>query len=148
MSFLGKMFGVAVGTVAAPAAPVVDAVGKALDGLITSDEERATLQIALEKLRNEPGQLQVELNKIEAAHPSMFVAGWRPGLGWVCVISLGIYYIPRFILTTYLWAAQVITDGALIPYPEAGVGDILALVGTLLGSSVLRTIEKQQGVAR
>lgn len=135
------------GTVEAAAKPV-EAVGNALDKLFTSDDERAAAAIIMEKLRQQPDILQAEITKVEAAHPSVFVAGWRPAIGWVCVISLAAYYPPRFIVATWLWAAQIITTGIWVPPPEVGISDILGLVGTLLGMAGLRTIEKRSEVAR
>ena len=35
----------------------------------------------------------------------------------------------------------------LPPMPEVGISDILGLVATMLGNSMLRTIEKSKGVA-
>jgi hypothetical protein len=138
------LFGSAVATVDKP----VEAVGNALDKLFTSDEERAAAAIVLEKLRQQPDILQAEITKVEAAHPSVFVAGWRPAIGWVCVLSLASYYPPRFIIATCLWAHQVIGAGGWIPPPEVGIADILGLVGTLLGMATLRTVEKRSEVAR
>lgn len=91
---------------------------------------------------------QTEVNKIEAASGSLFISGWRPGLAWVCVISVALYYIPRFLLGMFFWARQVIIEKELIALPAMGIGDILGLVGILLGASGIRAWEKKQGVAR
>ncbi len=135
------------GTAEAAAKPV-EAVGNALDQLFTSDEERAAAAIVMEKLRQQPDILQAEITKTEAAHPSVFIAGWRPAIGWVCVLSLLAYYPPRFIVATVLWTHQVASTGTWAPPPEVGIADILGLVGTLLGMAHLRTIEKKAEVAR
>ncbi len=93
------------------------------------------------------GQLaQIDVNKVEAAHPSTFVAGWRPFIGWVCGVALACYYIPMFIVGMGLWIWACIHAGALVPRPELGIADILGLVGCLLGVSIPRTIEKIKGV--
>jgi len=93
------------------------------------------------------GQLaQIDVNKVEAAHPSTFVAGWRPFIGWVCGAALACYYIPMFIVGMGLWVWACIQAGALVPRPELGIADILGLVGCLLGVSIPRTIEKIKGV--
>lgn len=136
------------GGAAESAAKPVEAVGNALDKLFTSDDERAQAAIVMERLRQQPDLLQAEITKLEAQHPSVFVAGWRPALGWVCVISIAVYYIPRFALASYLWASQVITTGTWMAPPEVGIADILGLVGTVLGSSVIRSWEKKNEVAR
>lgn len=134
-------------TVEAVAKPV-EAVGNVLDKLFTSDEEKAAAAIVMEKLRQQPDILQAEITKVEASHPSVFVAGWRPAIGWVCVISLLAYYPPRFIVATWLWTQQVLAAGTWIAPPEVGISDIIGLVGTLLGMAGLRSWEKKNEVAR
>lgn len=139
----GKAAGDAVAT-------PIEAVGNVLDKLFTSDDEKAQAAAVMERLRQHPDELQVELNKIEAAHSSVFVAGWRPAIGWVCAASLAVYYIPRFAVGTgmWVWACFQTTPPALVPLPEMGIADILGLVGSLLGMSWMRTQEKKAGVAR
>ncbi len=144
MSILGALLGGGGDTVAKP----IEALGNVFDKLFTSDAERAQAEAVLEKLRQHPDELQVELNKIEAASTSVFVAGWRPAIGWVCAASLAVYYIPRFVVGTSMWCMAAWGVPELPPMPEMGIGDILGLVGSLLGMSWLRTAEKKAGVAR
>lgn len=146
MSVLGTLFGLGGDGIAKP----IDALGNVFDKLFTSDAERLQAQAVLEKLKQHEDELQVELNKIEAAHASVFVAGWRPAIGWVCACSLAVYYIPRFAVGTglWVWACLQSEPPNLVPLPEMGVGDILGLVGSLLGMSWMRTTEKKAGVAR
>ncbi|MBC7908314.1 MAG: hypothetical protein H7Y60_16425 [Rhodospirillaceae bacterium] len=146
MSVLGGILGLGGDAVAKP----IEALGNVFDKLFTSDEERLQAQAVLEKLKQHEDELQVELNKIEAANSSVFVAGWRPAIGWVCAASLAVYYIPRFAVGTglWVWACLAATPPHLVPVPEMGISDILGLVGSLLGMSWLRTAEKKAGVAR
>lgn len=144
MGLAAWLFGSGGDAIAKP----VEAVGNALDKLVTSDEERAAADLLLEKLRQQPHILQAEITKVEAAHPSVFVAGWRPAIGWVCVLSLAAYYPPRFIIATVLWTMHIVQTGQWMAPPEVGISDILGLVGTLLGIAGLRTIEKKAEVAR
>lgn len=144
MSLLSSLLGAGGESVAKP----VEALGAVFDKLFTSDEERLQAQAVLEKLRQHPDELQVELNKVEAASSSVFVAGWRPAIGWVCAASLAVYYIPRFVVGTAMWCGAAWGQQSLPPMPEMGIGDILGLVGSLLGMSWLRTAEKRAGVAR
>lgn len=144
MSLLSTLLGAGGDTVAKP----IEALGNVFDKLFTSDDERLQAQAVLEKLKQHQDELQVELNKIEAASSSVFVAGWRPAIGWVCAASLAVYYIPRFVVGTTLWVQAAWGQQTLPPMPEMGIGDILGLVGSLLGMSWLRTSEKRAGVAR
>ena len=83
------------------------------------------------------------LNKVEAAHRSVFVAGWRPFIGWVCGLALG-----------YVWLLRpIIMDVASVygiepHFTELPLEHMLDLVLALLGLSGLRTYEKLQGRAR
>ena len=72
---------------------LVDSVGKIVDELHTSDEEKAQAKIKLKELENELQTKQMDINKVEAGHKSIFVAGWRPALGWIIVIILGYSYL-------------------------------------------------------
>ncbi|TXH47447.1 MAG: hypothetical protein E6Q97_27050 [Desulfurellales bacterium] len=83
---------------------------------------------------------QIEINKIEASNPSVFVSGWRPAVGWVCVIGLLYSFLLQPILA---WASTIVGVNAP-PILESGV--IIGLVTTLLGTGVMRSYDKAQGV--
>jgi hypothetical protein len=116
----------------------------------TAEAERVRVQMEAELIQaaNQESMAQIEVNKIEAAHSSIFVAGWRPFIGWVCGISLALLYIPTAVIGTALWAWACIEAGALVPRPELGTAEVIALVLSLLGMSTLRSREKALGVAR
>jgi len=138
---LGKQAGDAI-------ASPVEAVGNVLDKLFTSDEERAVAAQVIEKLRQHPQELQVEINKLEAQHRSWFVAGWRPFIGWVCGVSLGTYYIPQFILASILWLRVSWAASSLAPYPIDNVEGLFELVIAMLGLAGFRMVEKFGGKAK
>lgn len=127
------------------------AVQKLLD-LIPDPNARAKAQEAYERevlsIAAKAEADQREINKAEAASGSVFVAGWRPSVGWVCSISLAIYYIPRFALGTGFWCWACIKAGALVPMPEMGIAEVIGLVTALLGMGSLRTFEKSKGIAK
>ena len=135
---LGKQAGDAI-------ASPIEAVGNVLDKLFTSKEEKANAKFVMERLRQHPSELQVELNKVEAKHRSIFVAGWRPALGWVLVLSLGIYYIPQFAIASYLWVWACLEAGKVVEYPVTQISGLLELMGGMLGLATLRTVEKITG---
>jgi len=86
---------------------------------------------------------QREINKAEAAHSSIFVAGWRPAIGWVCALALGFQYLLR---PLFVWAAG-------IWWPQApglpGIDEALwQLMFGMLGLGGLRSFEKTKGVAK
>lgn len=128
MGFFSAIFG------AAAAAPI-DAVGNVFDKLFTSDEERLTKKEALERLRQQPHLAQVELNKVEATHRSVFVAGWRPFIGWICGLGLAYAFLVN---PTIQWIS-----GAAGPQLPTKV--MMDLVIGMLGLGALRTVEKLAG---
>jgi hypothetical protein len=94
---------------------------------------------------------QLEINKIEAEHPSMFVAGGRPFIIWVCGVALALSYIPKALFLSVFWAYQAYSTihagGTVLPvFPDLGVTDLLGLLGAILGLGGLRTFEKFSGV--
>jgi hypothetical protein len=91
---------------------------------------------------------QAEINKVEAGSSTFFVAGWRPAIGWVCAVSLALYYPLRVIIGMVMWVRMAWGMDTLPPMPEVGIADVLGLVMSLLGMSSLRTIEKKSDVAR
>jgi len=126
------------------AAQPIEAIGKAFDSIFTSDEEKMQANAVLTKLAQHPGELQVELNKIEAGHRSLFVAGWRPFIGWVC--GFGIAY--HFILQPMAVYVLVIASPSTTPPPALDFAPLMTLVMSLLGLGTLRTAEKGMGRAK
>lgn len=137
MGFLSKLIG---GSAKEP----IEAIGGVLDDLFTSDEERSKADFVMAKLRQEPGKLQVALNQVEAGHRSVFVAGWRPFVGWVCGFSL----LYNFIIRDLIGWVLVITGSTVAPPPELAMEHLLSVLFGLLGLGTLRTVEKLKGRAK
>ena len=85
---------------------------------------------------------QLEINAKEAAHPTIWVAGWRPAFGWVG--ALGFLYA---VLLQPLLAWLAAVKGWPVP-PVLDVDLLLVVVGGLLGIGGLRTYEKRTGIAK
>ncbi|HCT54799.1 MAG TPA: hypothetical protein DF712_20335 [Balneola sp.] len=86
---------------------------------------------------------QLEINKQEAAHRSIFVAGWRPFIGWTCGIALAYTYVLQPILVFGL--AQ---GGYLVDLPKMELGEMMPVLMGMLGLGGLRTFEKFKGVSK
>jgi hypothetical protein len=117
---------------------VVAEVGKAIDGIFTSDQERLTHQEAIARLENAPHEVMGKLSIIEAQHRSIFVAGWRPAVGWICAAGIGFAFIVNPLLERY-------TQGNAVEVP---LDMILELVLAMLGMGALRTVEKVKGITK
>lgn len=83
---------------------LVESVGDAVDKIFTSDDERMEREAEILRANREydykENQLlaqqniaQTEVNKAEAAHPNLFVAGWRPAIGWVGASAVAYQFI-------------------------------------------------------
>lgn len=130
---------------------IIDRVGDIADDLITTDEEKRKLDIEDRKLDIEEKKIdqqsnnqQIEVNKTEAAHRSVFVAGWRPFIGWVC----GTAFAYHFIIQPLLFLALTIAGKDLSALPEFDISALLTVLGGMLGLGGLRTFEKLKGKAR
>jgi len=86
---------------------------------------------------------QAETNKIEAAHRSIFVAGWRPCLGWVAALGFGWMFVVAPLLQ---WVMLVL--GKDIPLPQFQTDVLLELTFAMLGLAGLRTYEKTKGISK
>jgi hypothetical protein len=115
-----------------------------LDALFTSDEEREKVKLEVMKTLQQPHILQAMTNIEEAKHKSIFVAGWRPAVGWVAVTGLAYH----FLVFPFAGLITRFIDPS-ITLPEIGnAGELMTLVLSLLGLGAMRTYEKRQGVSR
>jgi len=139
MSILAKILG---------AGDVVKSVGDTLDNLFTSDEERLEKrnELAKAELAFQTAELQAvaaqnaaqaEVNKVEAASASLFVAGWRPAIGWIGAVAMAYQFI---IYPLLLWLPQVATP------PKPLESDMLwTIITGMLGVAGMRSYDKTKG---
>jgi hypothetical protein len=125
---------------------LIDIGSKLIDKLIPdkvqADEAKLKLlqlqqdgQLKLEEFKHEEAQSQADINKVEAQSSNLFVAGWRPCIGWMCCI--GLFY--QFLLQPVIMG--IITN----EFPVLDTGTLMALVTSLLGFGGYRTVEKIKG---
>ena len=166
MAWYNKLIGGGVKELADGVGSVTKSIGNlGLDirSAITGDmkpETKARLEELAQKATNTSNEGQQVLNAIEAQSSNIFIAGWRPAIGWVCVIALFMYYVVRTTVQLSVWVFQVyhsvqlaISKGTLltleiIPAPNMDISDIIGLVMALLGMAGMRSYEKNKGVAR
>jgi hypothetical protein len=86
---------------------------------------------------------QIEVNKTEAAHKSLFVSGWRPAVGWTCCLGLaGNFLIIPF--SNFIMALA----GSDIVIPLIDVSTMMPVLMGMLGLGTMRTVEKINNVER
>lgn len=123
-----------------------------IDKVIPDPQARDAAKLALVKMQQD-GELevmraevqlamgQIEVNKVEAASDSFFRGGWRPAVGWVCVLGLLYTFIVQPLLA---WGS--LRYGNPVP-PSLDMGELMTLLGGLLGLGGLRSFEKLKKVA-
>ena len=106
------------------------------ENLSTLDKQEKAELIA------EINKAQMEVNKVEAGHTSMFVAGWRPFTGWICASAMAYHYILQPFLL-FIMASR----GVEIQLPNFDMNTMTTLLYGLLGMSGMRSWEKVKGRA-
>lgn len=114
---------------------------------IPNGNERARAKEELEKglvdAANQVMLAQTRINEAEASHKSIFVAGWRPFIGWVCGVGIAWSMVAQPVVQ---WAIIAWGDGSDLPVIDTSY--LMELVTAMLGMSGLRTFEKMKGVSR
>ena len=133
MTMLGKLFG----------GDTIKAVGNVIDDMHFSGEEKEKLKLQMKEIDAKLKEKQLDINKAEASHRSIFVSGWRPFLGWVSGLSIGYVYLFQPILDMILQMFQVQVDWVVLD-----LGQLMPLVLGMLGLGGLRTFEKAKNLTK
>lgn len=127
--------------------PVLNVVNTVVDRLVPDKNAAQKLQNEIQKEVAEAGLkgelAQLEVNKAEAASASIFVAGWRPAIGWVCAGALGYQYL---LTPLAVWGTSWV--GLMMPMPPTLDSTLWQLMFGMLGMGTLRTYEKLKGVSK
>ena len=123
---------------------IFTSIREAITGDKISDPvEMAKVDLQLQQLEQATRDGQIAINKIEAQHKSLFVAGWRPFIGWVCGVAIAYAFIGQPVI---VWGVALYGLDIVAPVIESGV--LFELVLAMLGMAGLRTYEKKHQVAR
>ena len=128
---------------------IIESVGKVAGDLITTDKERMQLELEGRKLDQAIDLAQIEVNKVEAASLSVFVAGWRPAIGWIGAAAMA-YQFLVYPLALWIWAyLQGIgwIPKELTPPPVLPADQLWVILSGILGIAGMRSFEKTKGVA-
>ena len=85
---------------------------------------------------------QLNVNKSEAESGSLFVGGWRPAVGWVCVAAMALNFVISPVFGPMIEAYTTINMEPL------DLSEMMPILLGMLGLGAMRTVEKRQGVAR
>jgi hypothetical protein len=132
MSLIGSLIG--------PATSLLDKFIEDKDQKMALAHEISTMA---ERHAQELAKGQLEVNKVEAASKSMFVAGWRPFIGWVC----GIGFLANFILIPMANFGLALAEVS-ITIPMIDTTQMMPVLMGMLGLGAMRTVEKVQKVSR
>jgi|TARA_X000001382_G_scaffold99920_1_gene74448 hypothetical protein len=119
---------------------LIGPVSGLLDKFIEDKDKKAALAHEIstmaERHAQELAKGQLEVNKVEAAHKSLFVSGWRPAVGWCCCLALLYNTILAPVLA--IW----------FPVPEVDSSLLTPVLMGMLGMGAMRSFEKKNNVAR
>jgi len=126
---------------------LINPVTKLLDKVIEDKDQKNAIAFELstmaEKHAQELAKGQLDVNKVEAAHKNLFVAGWRPAVGWVCVAGMA----GNFILIPFANFALALSSSDIV-IPLIALSEMMPVLMGMLGLGAMRTVEKTKGVQR
>ena len=128
---------------------VIDSVGKIAGDLITTDKERLELELRAKELDQAIDLAQIGVNQAEATHSSIFVAGWRPAIGWIGAAAMAYQFLLYPLMLwgwTWMQGAGWIPAG-LQPPPVLDADQLWVILSGILGIAGMRSFEKTKGVA-
>ena len=123
-----------------PLTAVADLAGTVINKIWPDKSEIEKQQLAAAVMMI---QSQLDINKVEAAHPSIFVSGWRPAIGWVCGAGCAWNWVLLPVAKVLLPMA-----GYVVAVSPADLSEMMPLLFGLLGLGGLRTVEKLNDKAR
>lgn len=132
MGLMAKILGLDLGSVAS-------GVAGAVDRFVETPDEKKAAQLLIAKMEHEKDKWQTEINRIESGHRSIFIAGWRPLIGYICACALAWGWIIRPILVVAFSVLKIEVE-----MPDIATNEAISLVMAMLGMSGLRTYEKSK----
>lgn len=120
-----------------------------IDDLFTTQEERDAAKLKAMEIAAAGGLAQLEVNAKEAQHKNVFVAGWRPFIGWTCGAAFVWAFLLSPIIETIAFYAFAIGghEVDLTGLPTLDLAAMMPVLMGMLGLGGLRTFEKYNGKA-
>lgn len=128
---------------------ITDVINKIWPDKTESEKAKAALQQALLDGRLKEIELQfdnalqqISVNKTEASNTSIFVAGWRPFVGWVCGSAFAWSFVFQPLFTWVILA----TNSKIPTLPVLDLSQMMPVLLGMLGLGAYRTVEKVKGI--
>ena len=122
---------------------IIGVAGKVLDKFVEDKDLKTKLDFELRKAYSDANLAQIDVNKEQAKHPSIFIAGARPSIMWICAFGLGWQFV---FLPVAIWYMTI--SGQPVVLPDIETEGLMSLTLALLGLGGMRTFEKKNGTHR
>tara|TARA_R100001510_G_scaffold57010_1_gene63784 strand:- start:345 stop:740 length:396 start_codon:yes stop_codon:yes gene_type:complete len=122
---------------------LIDPISNILDKFVADKDLKQKLEHELKTELHRANMAQIEVNKEQAKHSSLFVSGARPAIMWVCCLGL---FWSFFLAPFFNWV--IVISGSSVSLPAIQTEGLLTLTLSLLGLGGYRSFEKFKGVAR
>ena len=132
LGFLGQLIG-----------PVTGLVSEFIEDKDQANKLAHEISTLAEKQAHAEIMAQAEVNKTEAAHKSLFVAGWRPAVGWVCALGMA----SNFLIVPFANFGLALA-GMTQELPMVELETMMPVLMGMLGLGAMRSYEKTKGVSR
>lgn len=127
---------------------IIGAVKDVVGEVVVDKDKRNEINFKLKELEDRANERlheelmgQIEVNKVEAAHQSVFVAGWRPFIGWTGGVGLGWTFVVSPVVEFF---SRIF--GYTGSMPEVDSAQLMTLILAMLGVGAMRTYEKTKKV--
>ena len=113
-----------------------------MDFFPDDEEKRRRFEAAMIKTLRKSDLAEKEIAKIQAQHKSVFVAGWRPFIGWICGAAMVYHFLIFPLLSPFVMSVTGV-EMAMLEWEELSI-----ILMSLLGFGAMRSYEKFKKVAR
>lgn len=137
---MAGLIDVGIGDLVKGLMPVVNRVIDLIPDPAAKQRAQLEMQSKLLEIATTESNNQAEINKIEASSTSLWVAGWRPAIGWVCATGFFWAYILQPI-ALWICALNHITPN----FPLFDNNGLMELTLGMLGMGALRSFDKWKG---
>jgi hypothetical protein len=128
---------------------LVETVGKVIDSVHTSEEEKLAAKTKLKEIEAELSKKQMDINLADAKSKATGIGGimqrsWRPLIGMSCALAIAWEFVIKQFLVFILAAFSIQHN----PLPELDMSTLFPLVTALLGMAGLRSFEKSKKITQ